>query len=315
MTNSSSDSDYDFGKILGIGTNKDNKVVIRNICSTENINNIQELDNNLEKKADSKLVVNENRDPTSSNFTLIENCNNSDLHKKNNKNSQNFKDFVKNKLPNKQLSKGAENNYNLQERISKKLKVISQANQFAWIERLDVTSEKPVLIQNVEDDTERENQFYQQGLHAIIIARKKIIEAGIDFSRPKDYFAEMFKSDIHMQKVRKKLIKERETIELSQKLRKQRELKQFAKAVQQKTLERRAQEKKATLNAISKFRKERKQVFDNNVDFDVAVEKERKNQLKNLQFGEKKKIKQKKVKKKPDIWIGRPKQTEKKQRR
>jgi hypothetical protein len=142
MTNSSSDSDYDFGKILGIGTNKDNKVVIRNICSTENINNIQELDNNLEKKADSKLVVNENRDPTSSNFTLIENCNNSDLHKKNNKNSQNFKDFVKNKLPNKQLSKGAENNYNLQERISKKLKVISQANQFAWIERLDVTSEK-----------------------------------------------------------------------------------------------------------------------------------------------------------------------------
>ncbi|XP_063901166.1 uncharacterized protein LOC135120759 [Zophobas morio] len=122
----------------------------------------------------------------------------------------------------------------------------------------------------------------------------------------------MFKSDIHMQKVRKKLIKERETIELSQKLRKQRELKQFAKAVQQKTLERRAQEKKATLNAISKFRKERKQVFDNNVDFDVAVEKERKNQLKNLQFGEKRKSNKKRLRKNQIYGFGGPKKRIKK---
>lgn len=74
-------------------------------------------------------------------------------------------------------------------------------NNLPWIETLTVTSSEPVVIEDIKDDMTRELAFYQQALEAAHIARDKIIDAGVPFSRPDDYFAEMIKSDEHMAKV------------------------------------------------------------------------------------------------------------------
>ena len=45
------------------------------------------------------------------------------------------------------------------------------------------------------------NGSYEQALEAVKIGKLKVIQAGVPFDRPDDYFAEMIKSDQHMFKV------------------------------------------------------------------------------------------------------------------
>lgn len=70
-----------------------------------------------------------------------------------------------------------------------------------WIETLTVTSSKPIEIPDIKDDMARELAFYEQALEAVKIGREKVLDAGLPFSRPDDYFAEMIKSEEHMAKV------------------------------------------------------------------------------------------------------------------
>merc|ERR1712223_2317580 len=56
-------------------------------------------------------------------------------------------------------------------------------------------------------------------------ALSKLNELKVPTERPEDYFAEMVKSDVHMQKVRKKLLEKKDGIEASEKAKRQRELK------------------------------------------------------------------------------------------
>ena len=52
------------------------------------------------------------------------------------------------------------------------------------------------------------------------------------FTRPSDYFAEMVKSDAHMERIRQRLLDESATIKRSDEKRKEREGKKFGKQVQ-----------------------------------------------------------------------------------
>ena len=54
---------------------------------------------------------------------------------------------------------------------------------------------------DVNDDLNRELAFYKQALGAVQHGREKLLEEGMPFSRPVDYFAEMIKDDEHMDKV------------------------------------------------------------------------------------------------------------------
>lgn len=85
---------------------------------------------------------------------------------------------------------------------------------------------------------------YKQSLAAAIEGRQRVLAAGIPFSRPADYFAEMVKSDEHMERVRQRLLDERAGIQASEEARKQRELKKFGKKVQVAKLQEREKAKK-----------------------------------------------------------------------
>ena len=67
---------------------------------------------------------------------------------------------------------------------------------------------------------------------------------GIPTKRPDDYFAEMVKTDRHMQKVKRKMIHQQQEILESEDRRKQKANKKFGKQVQRETPVARAQKRK-----------------------------------------------------------------------
>lgn len=113
-----------------------------------------------------------------------------------------------------------------------------------------VTSE-PVAITDVNDDLTRELAFYKQCLNAANQGRKLLLEEGVNFSRPIDYFAEMVKSDEHMGKIKQKMVDEAANKKAVADARKQRDLKRFGKQVQVAKLQERDREKRETLDKIN----------------------------------------------------------------
>jgi rRNA-processing protein EBP2 len=114
-----------------------------------------------------------------------------------------------------------------------------------------VTSAEPVEIKDVDDDLNRELQFYAQSLAAVKEGRRLLKLEGSPFSRPSDYFAEMVKTEEHMGRVKKKLIDEAASKRAASDARRQRDLKKFGKAVQVAKLQERDKAKKDALERIN----------------------------------------------------------------
>lgn len=137
-----------------------------------------------------------------------------------------------------------------------------------------VSAEKTELgIKDIYDDTERELAFYRQGLDAVNQGRATLLKLKVPFSRPLDYFAEMVKSDEHMDKLKGKLLKEAADKKASEDAKKQRQLKKFGKQVMHATLQDRAKQKKETLDKIKSLKKKRtSNEMSNDDEFQIALE-------------------------------------------
>lgn len=137
-----------------------------------------------------------------------------------------------------------------------------------------VSAEKTELeIKDIYDDTERELAFYKQGLDAVKQGRATLLKLKVPFSRPLDYFAEMVKSDEHMDKLKNKLLKEAADKKASEDAKKQRQLKKFGKQVMHATLQDRAKQKKETLEKIKSLKKKRtSNEISNDDEFQIALE-------------------------------------------
>lgn len=128
-------------------------------------------------------------------------------------------------------------------------------------------------IKDIYDDTERELAFYRQGLDAVKQARATLLKLKVPFSRPLDYFAEMVKSDEHMDKLKTKLLKEAADQRASEDAKKQRQLKKFGKQVMHATLQDRAKQKRETLDKIKSLKKKRSaNEIANDDEFQIALE-------------------------------------------
>ncbi|XP_008332233.1 putative rRNA-processing protein EBP2 [Cynoglossus semilaevis] len=139
-----------------------------------------------------------------------------------------------------------------------------------WVERLDRTNlpVEDIITKaegkvptpnngdvNADDDFQREMFFYRQAQATVLDALPLLNKHGISTKRPDDYFAEMAKSDQHMQKIRKKLISKQMILEKSEKAKKLREQRKFGKKVQIEVLQKRQKEKKAMMTAVKKYQK------------------------------------------------------------
>jgi len=76
----------------------------------------------------------------------------------------------------------------------------SEVEDMPWIETVTVTAPS-FVIEDVDDDLNRETLFYNLTVESIKLGRKLLNKAGVSHRRPDDFFAEMLKSDDHMKKV------------------------------------------------------------------------------------------------------------------
>jgi len=114
----------------------------------------------------------------------------------------------------------------------------------------------------VHNDYKREMLFYRQAQASVIESLARLKNMGIPSKRPEDYFAQMMKSDDHMQKIRTKLAQKQEEEERIGKIRKLRELKKFGKQVQQKREIEKSKEKRDMLEQVKQFRKGKSDKID-----------------------------------------------------
>ncbi|VDO30625.1 unnamed protein product [Brugia timori] len=153
-------------------------------------------------------------------------------------------------------------------------KIKKLAMNLAWLETLDVEVNNDYLNEKVlSDDFEREIIFYKQAEKAAQIAISRLREMGVRIFRPTDYYAEMVKSDQHMQKartfgrIRQRMAEIEESKQKLEAIRRIREEKKFAAKVQKKAgfiscfvirivvIERKQSEKKILAEAVKKHRK------------------------------------------------------------
>lgn len=77
----------------------------------------------------------------------------------------------------------------------------------------------------------------------------------IPWKRPDDYFAEMLKSDQHMERIKKKLIVEKKRIETIEERKKQNQQKKFGKQMQLEAKQEKEKAKKREIEKVNKWRK------------------------------------------------------------
>jgi len=127
-----------------------------------------------------------------------------------------------------------------------------RANQFKGNGKIPYVKpeDDPVL-----NDFKREMLFHRQAQAAVINGIKKLHDLNISTKRPDDYFAEMAKTDEHMQKVRSNLIAKQEGQAKSERIKQIREQRKMGKLLAKQTKVQREMQKKEMLDSLKKFRK------------------------------------------------------------
>ncbi|KAH0951829.1 hypothetical protein HN011_012421 [Eciton burchellii] len=111
-------------------------------------------------------------------------------------------------------------------------------------------SEDPIL-----NEFRRETMFHRQAQGAVMDGIARLKKLNIPTTRPADYFAEMAKTDEHMQKVRKSLMEKQAIVQRSEKVRQLRQQRKLGKQMQIEATLRKHAEKRKTLQEIKDYRK------------------------------------------------------------
>ncbi|KAI4501136.1 hypothetical protein M0802_003939 [Mischocyttarus mexicanus] len=111
-------------------------------------------------------------------------------------------------------------------------------------------SEDPVL-----NDFRRETMFHRQAQGAVMDGIARLKKLGVSVTRPDDYFAEMAKTDKHMQKVKENLMKKQLITQRSEKVRQLRQQRKISKQMQVESTLKKHAEKRKMLEEVKKYRK------------------------------------------------------------
>eukprot|EP00536_Pseudo-nitzschia_multiseries_P002569 jgi/Psemu1/183857/e_gw1.34.165.1 len=106
---------------------------------------------------------------------------------------------------------------------------------------------------DIHDDLKREVAFYNVALEAVNLARPKCMEAGVPFTRPDDFFAEMVKTDDHMANVKDRLIFENKKIEAVAQRKSNKEQKLRAKESQANRLAEKSKRKREHFQEVEEW--------------------------------------------------------------
>jgi len=127
-----------------------------------------------------------------------------------------------------------------------------------FVEMLCVTSDLPLIVENEKDDLDRESQFYKQALRNTLVAAGLYSSEGLPYKKPEDFFAEMIKTDEHMELVKGSLLKEKREIDEATVRRKIRTQKKYGKQIQLNVLQQRKKQRDDEKETIKNWIKKRK---------------------------------------------------------
>lgn len=134
-----------------------------------------------------------------------------------------------------------------------------RANLFAGNAKIKsfAPNEDPVL-----NDFQREMTFHRQAQAAVIDGMQRLHALKIPTKRPDDYFAEMAKSDEHMQKIRSNLMAKQEGQAKSERIKQIRDQRKMGKIIQRQARVQRESEKRDMLDNLKKYRKKQLKDLD-----------------------------------------------------
>lgn len=134
-----------------------------------------------------------------------------------------------------------------------------RANLFAGNAKIKsfAPDEDPIL-----NDFQREMTFHRQAQAAVIEGIQRLHAMKIPTKRPDDYFAEMAKTDVHMQKIRANLMAKQEGQAKSERIKQIRDQRKMGKIIQRQARVQREGEKREMLDNLKKYRKKQLKDLD-----------------------------------------------------
>ncbi|ORC92316.1 putative rRNA processing protein [Trypanosoma theileri] len=194
------------------------------------------------------------------------------------------------KTKNKPLSKEKD------EGVQESPAVVEFSEPAQWVERMALTSTRSLPADlNADDDPKREEAFIQQALLSVARGLSLLEEANVPWKRPADYYAEMYKSDVQMNRIAEAMESSKARIEARAHRRAMKDQKKYGKEVQAEVLRQRAKYKRDMGERITEWRRKRKgngelrDILDDNENDNNtggrAARKERAPQAKNLRPG------------------------------
>ena len=142
-----------------------------------------------------------------------------------------------------------------------------------WLEHMSIVVPQKLAdeVPDAQNDLERELAFYRQALDGAVRGRERVLSANVPFSRPADFFAEMLKTDEHMERVRQRLLDETAGIKASENAKRQRELKKYGKQIQTQKLAERQKSKREMEERVGALKRKRDEAL-NDDEFDVQLD-------------------------------------------
>ena len=158
-----------------------------------------------------------------------------------------------------------------------KLESFRKSTVWAWKETLSMSTELTGddMVESVHDDLQREMAFHTATVAAVADAHKRLRERKIPFQRPRDFYAEMLKSDDHMMKIKAELVAEKERMNAVDRRRKSQLNKKIQKELQEEKRKERNEKKKRMLSAVKQWRDKKKDGDEFGIDLmEAAVEED-----------------------------------------
>lgn len=128
-----------------------------------------------------------------------------------------------------------------------------------WAERMALVATKSLPSDlSPDDDPKREEVFIQHALLSVMRGITMLEKANVPWKRPADYYAEMYKNDTQMEKIRGSIVESKKKIQEIAHRRAMKDQKKFGKEVQAEVLRQRAKHKREMLDKVSEWRKKNK---------------------------------------------------------
>jgi len=105
------------------------------------------------------------------------------------------------------------------------------------------------------DDLAREMAFYNQSMQAVAAGRLRLKQQGVPLRRPDDYFAENLKTDVHMARIKDKLLLETKKMDAFEKRQQRESNRKYNKQIMEMKKQERSDKTKENIEDFTKLRK------------------------------------------------------------